>query len=96
MQINFAGREDDRKRKERLPLPNKRLRPADCSAPFFGVAATISGVGVSPAAIAASSGLPPGSIIATCNADTGRSRGSFSRQRKNHLFNKRVNVFNNF
>ncbi len=51
------------------------------SVPFFGTAAIISGVGVSPAAIAASSGFPPGRESATCNAVFGRFSGFFSKHR---------------
>ena len=40
------------------------------------------GDGVSPAARAAASGSPPGKAAATARADLGRSRGSFSRQRR--------------
>jgi len=45
-------------------------------------AATISGEGVSPAAMAAASGSPPGSAAATCAAEDGRCAGSFSMQRR--------------
>ena len=42
-------------------------------------AATISGEGVSPAATAAASGSPPGSIASTARAEAGRAAGSSSR-----------------
>ncbi len=53
-----------------------------CRPSFSPDAATISGDGVSPAASAAAIGSPPGSAIATFNADEGRLRGSVSRQRR--------------
>ena len=49
--------------------------------PFPPLAATSSGDGISPAAIAAASGSPPGSAAATWTTFAGRSPGSFSRQR---------------
>ena len=45
-------------------------------------AATISGEGVSPAAMAAISGSPPGSAAATSRTDLGRCEASFCRQRR--------------
>ena len=45
-------------------------------------AATISGEGVSPAAIAAASGSPPGNASASCATDAGRAFGSRSMQRR--------------
>jgi hypothetical protein len=45
-------------------------------------AATMPGVGVSPAAKAAASGSPPGNAAATASAEAGRLRGSTSRQRR--------------
>src|SRR5438132_7393474 len=65
------------------PRKETRSTPAiaGLSAPSFDDAATISGEGVSPAASAAAIGSPPGSAAATCNADEGRSSGSFRRQR---------------
>ena len=50
-------------RRDRAPI--SLAAAAGFSAPFFGAAATISGLGVSPAASAASSGFPPGSASAT-------------------------------
>ncbi len=52
------------------------------SAPSPPAAATISGEGVSPAAIAAARGSPPGSAAATSDAVAGRFSGSLSRQRR--------------
>ena len=49
---------------------------------FSPEAATSSGDGVSPAAMAAASGSPPGSEAANWVTDAGRARGSRSRQRR--------------
>ncbi len=63
-------------------LPSRAQALAALSPPSSPAAATISGDGVSPAAIAAARGLPPGKAAATCIAERGRDAGSFSRQRR--------------
>ncbi len=62
--------------------PSAAQATAGLSAPVSPAAATISGEGVSPAAMAAARGSPPGNAAATAFADAGRLAGSGSRQRR--------------
>jgi len=66
----------------RTTSATKPMAHAGRNPSFNPDAATISGEGVSPAAIAAASGSPPGSATANCATDPGRERGSRSMHRR--------------